>query len=91
MAGSSSIDLMNLRPPKPPAQPKNMAMKQPKAVGSAFPKLGTKTATPTVKKVTTKAVPKAKKATASVAAPTLAAPSMNTGLAGALAQKNLLG
>lgn len=89
MAGSSSLNLMNLKPPKPPAQPKGMTMKQPKAP-SGFPKMGAKSATPTVKKITTKAVPKAKAAKSTVKAPSLAAPSLNTGLAGALAQKNLI-
>lgn len=83
MAGSA-LNLMNLKPPKPPAPVKTPTM--PTTPKSTFPAMGTPSATPKVKKPAVKAVAKGKAATTS---PTLVT-SGPTGLAGALAQKNLV-
>lgn len=82
MAGSS-LNLFNLKPPKPPAPVKTPGM--PAAPKSGFPVMGASGATPKVKKP----VVSKTKAKSPTTTPSLVT-SPGTGLAGALAKKNLV-
>ena len=91
MAGTS-LNLSNLKPPKPPAPVATSPM--PKlgktTAGTGFSPMGGKSATPKVSKPSVKAIPKGKASTAKSSPQLVGGTSTGSGLAGALAQKNLV-
>lgn len=86
---SNYLNLSNLKAPKPPAEPKlDTIAKTPKTTTtSGFAGMGSKSASPTVKKIATKAVPKAKAASTKAGSTPV---SLVGGTAGALQANNLV-